>query len=205
MITKWCYRCKETKPIADFYKDGDRKDGCQGKCKSCTKLYEKENRAHLNDCQRERSHRTGKKRPLAEAIDSSSYLGVYVAERVLSNFFDHIQRMPYGNKGFDFICGRGFKIDCKSACIYIPSRNHVSGGWSYRIKRNVEADYFLCLAFDSRKSLVPKHVWLIPGEIINHLMHLYISSGNISKWAAYEKPLDRVIACCSDLRDKARS
>lgn len=37
MITKYCWRCKETKDSSLFYKDKSKKDGLNGKCKKCDK------------------------------------------------------------------------------------------------------------------------------------------------------------------------
>lgn len=36
-VKKTCFKCSETKPLADFYKHSRTKDGHLGKCKSCTK------------------------------------------------------------------------------------------------------------------------------------------------------------------------
>ena len=135
---------------------------------------------------------------MAEARDCAAFLGVFVAERALSRFFDHIERMPYGNPGYDFICGKGFKIDVKSSCKQVGR----SDGWGFHIRRNCVADYFLCLAFDDRESLRPEHVWLIPGSVLNHLSGIFIAESRLVKWSAYEQPLNRVEACCSIMRDE---
>lgn len=37
MTTKPCFKCKDTKPLSDFYKHPDTNDGHLGKCKACTK------------------------------------------------------------------------------------------------------------------------------------------------------------------------
>ncbi len=151
-------------------------------------------------------HRTGRKRPMAEAKECSSYLGVYVAERVLEKFFYHVERMPYGTPGFDYICGKGYKIDVKASC-EIKYRSGKSTYWSFRINRNKIADYFLCLAFDDRARLNPLHVWLIPSHVINDKSGAMIgnSKRSLSKWATYEKPLDKVISCCNLLKQEAHS
>ncbi|MHB8118640.1 MAG: hypothetical protein ACYDHX_07945 [Methanothrix sp.] len=137
---------------------------------------------------------------MSEAKDCTLYLGVYVAERALSRFFDRIERMPFGNPGFDFVCGKGFKIDVKSACLRKHSGQ--SDLWQFAIKRNKVPKFFLCLAFDNRENLEPLYVWLIPGEIVNG--HRLISIANTEKsrarYSAYQQPLDRVNACCSEMR-----
>jgi len=127
------------------------------------------------------------------------YLGIYIAERVLSKVFEGVHRMPIRNHGYDFICSNGYKIDVKSACLHSKGK-YV--GWTFIIKKNKIADYFLCLAFDNRESLNPLHMWLIPGNIINHLAGLGIGENNKSvlKWAKYERSLDKVISCCNHMK-----
>jgi len=187
------------KPLSDFHRRG--KNGHQAKCKACSKSYKHipANHTRILEYQRNYCHENGLKRPLADAKDTSLYLGVYVAERVLSKFFDHIERMPYGNKGYDFICGKGFKIDAKSSCI--NKRNRHNDRWIFRLRRNKIPDYFLCLAFNDRESLDPMRIWLFPGEIVNHLANLSINNDPeaLSKWSKFERPLDRVLSCCDQL------
>ena len=148
-----------------------------------------------------RSHELGLQRPISEATESAPYLGVYIAERALSRFFDNIIRMPVNNPGYDFLCGKGKKIDVKSSCLQsnhgIPSRR-----WRFNILKNTTADYFLCLAFNDRNNLDPLHVWLIPGNLVNDHISITVSNFPIglNRFAEYERPLDKVIACCSELR-----
>lgn len=125
------------------------------------------------------------------------FLGVVVAERLLSKVFKNVQRMPQGNPGYDFICGKGFKIDVKSTCL-----GNIRNNWGFHIRRNQEAEYFLCLAFDNRKDLNPKHIWLIPGRVLNHLTTASISKSTLDKWSEYEltDKLDDVLACCDTLK-----
>lgn len=153
--------------------------------------------------QTERNHRIGTHRPFNENRECASYLGVHIAERALSNFFDHIERMPDNNPGFDFICGKGFKIDVKSSCLH--HRLNRTENWDFGIRHNGTADYFLCLGFDDRDSLNPLRIWLIPGNVINRLSGLQIpnSGYGISKWSKYERPIDRVIECCNTIREGA--
>lgn len=47
METKRCYRCKQEKPLAEFGKDRRSKDGMNGCCRKCKKVYnEKYRRTH---------------------------------------------------------------------------------------------------------------------------------------------------------------
>jgi hypothetical protein len=142
---------------------------------------------------------------MSEAKYSALYLGIVVAERALSKMFDNITRMPPTNPGYDFVCGKGFKIDCKSACLY--KRKGQSPAWHFQLDLNKIADYFLCLAFDSRDNLVPMHVWLIPGSDVNTKwgFNIYNTTESLSKWSEYEKPLDRVVSCCNTMKMEAES
>ena len=127
----------------------------------------------------------------------SAFLGVTIAEQVLFNVFNNVERMPYGNKGFDFICNHGYMIDVKSS-----TQMKTQNAWLFAIKRNQIPDYFLCLAFDDRKNLNPMHIWLIPSKEINHLKSLQISISTINKWSKYElsDKLDKVISCCNIIK-----
>jgi len=149
----------------------------------------------------EYNHITGRRRPMREAKDCASYLGIHVAERVLSKFFGHIERMPPNNPGYDFVCGKGFKIDCKSACICFI--NHKYPTWKININKNELPDFFLCIGFDNREDLTPLHVWLIPGADVNMFEGIGISNTekSLAKWSKYERPLDKVLFCCEEIRN----
>lgn len=100
------------------------------------------------------------------------FLGCHVAERVLSHVFKDVERMPHNNKGFDFICNKGFKIDSKASCL------HKDNTYIFHINHNKIADYFLCIAFDNRDNLNPQYIWLIKSDeimgIIKNLMNVEI-------------------------------
>ena len=125
------------------------------------------------------------------------FFGVHIAEHVLSHTFKNVQRMPMHNHGYDFICGGGYKIDVKSACLRKTWNN-----WMFNINHNTIADYFLCLAFDNRGDLNPLHVWLIPGGVLNHLISTSISSSTIHKWDEYKLDISKVITCCNVMKGK---
>jgi len=178
-----CAYCGKTKTAKDF-------PASAKKCRTCI------SKDALN-----KNHEAGRSNSMKIAKETTSYLGVYIAERVLSRFFNHIERMPYGNPGYDFICGKGYKIDVKSSCIH---NGHGAMGWIFTINRNRVADYFLCLAFDNRENLTPMHVWLIPGTVVNNKKSAWITNSAIAldKYSKYEHPTDKVIACCDEMRSE---
>jgi hypothetical protein len=170
-----CLDCNAEKSGYDFYPDDKV-------CKKCR-------------AQRQKSHRhlTGACLPYDKAKGSSLYLGVHVAENVLSNVFKNVSRQPAGNPGYDFVCGKGYKVDVKSACV---SHKNSSPGWGFSINKNTTADYFLCLAFDNRESLGPQFLWLIPGSVVNHMKSLVIRECRLTKWSKYQLPIDDVKKQC---------
>jgi len=128
----------------------------------------------------------------------ASYLGCYVAESVLSKVFKNVEIMPNNNPGYDFRCSKDYLVDVKSSCMHV--REGRSDSWSFHICKNKIADYFLCIAFDSRADLNPEYIWLIPGERINHLMNASISISAIHKWDEYKLDIDKVVDCCNSLK-----
>ena len=124
----------------------------------------------------------------------SQYLGCYIAEQILSKIFKDVKVMPQQNHGYDIICNQDKKIDIKS------SATGYKDNWHFNIWRNKIADYFLCIAFDNREDLNPVHLWLIPGEDINHLTGIEILKSKLSKWSKYEQPIDKVITCCNEMK-----
>lgn len=125
-----------------------------------------------------------------------SFLGINVAEHVLSNVFKNVVRTPMGNKGFDFWCDNGFKIDVKSSC-QLKNRHPA---WAFNIHHNKIADYFLCIAFDNREDLNPLHLWLVPGNKANHRSKLSVSANTLSKLDKYKLDINKTITCCDAMK-----
>jgi len=128
----------------------------------------------------------------------SVFLGCYVAERVLSHVFKEVERMPFNNPGFDFICNKGFKIDVKSSCLRINNQ------YNFNINQNEIPDYFLLIGFDNRVDLNPQRIWLIKGNLLNKLKSVTILNNvnGLSKYSKYEltDKLKETIECCSELK-----
>ena len=156
-------------------------------CRSCNAQY-----------RRERNYHIGKNRPMSENKACSSFLGIHVAERVMSHVFKNVERMPPNNPGYDFICGSGYKIDVKSGCR--RQREKHNDMWTFHPRRNIIPDYFLCLAFDNREDLNPEHIWLIPAETINMHSNASISETRLEKWDRYKLDMNKVQTCCNVLK-----
>lgn len=205
---KLCPKCGVTKDESEFHKHSKRPDGLQYFCKMCRAkqkaeyIRRPEIRKRNAEQQLKRDHDLGHHKPMSENRECASFLGVHVAERVLSNIFKKVERMPNNNTGYDFVCSKGYKIDVKSGVrVYLEDRNPI---WKFAINKNTIADYFLCLAFDDREHLNPLHIWLIPGKDVSTRSMLNISTTPkfTARWAKYEKPLDlaKVVACCNILK-----
>ena len=156
-------------------------------CKQCSVAYSSEY-----------NHKQGIYQPMGKNRACSLFLGVCVAEKLLSKVFVDVKRMPNGTVGYDLICNRGKRIDVKSACTRFGKRR--SGRWLFSILKNTIADYFLCVAFDDREQLNPLHLWLIPGTRINHLQSTSISINRLSKWDEYKLDIKDVVHCCEAMR-----
>lgn len=185
ITTKTCRICGKVKSVEMFGKNIRKPDGRKTECKECH-----------NKASRDSRYRRGVSAPFQENKKCPAFLGVHVAERVLASVFDNVVRMDFNNTGYDFICGKGYKIDVKSSTRTTNQPNT----WVFGINRNKVADYFLILAFDNRDDLNPLHVWLIPSGVLNHLTCTSISDSTLKKWSGWEKPIGKVIACCSKIR-----
>ena len=110
-----------------------------------------------NEEHRSYVHNTGRQLPKEVNKKCPAYFGSFTESLMIQTFEDPI-KMPYGNKGFDWTCKRGDKIDNKSVCLSlnIPYWE----GWIFSIEYNNIADWFILSAWDDRDSLTPLHVWI---------------------------------------------
>ena len=139
-------------------------------------------------------HRTGRTKPMSENPACASWLGIYIAENMLIDLFDNIERMPTGNHGFDIRCG-DITIDVKSSCRRI-NRNNKNYYWGFDIDHNPIPDIFACVAFKSREDPQPEHLWLIPKLIASKFRNLCIFSSErgLKKWLHFERSFDKIIS-----------
>lgn len=134
----------------------------------------------------------------------TQFLGIHVAERVLSHVFKDVHRMPYGNPGYDFTCNKGFKIDSKASCLCNDDNTY-----AFIINCNKITDYFLLIGFDNREDLNPQHVWLIKSDEIirkrklNEFQSLKISNTRfgLSQFLKHEHKLKEIINCCNVIKN----
>ena len=186
---KKCNLCGEVKPMSEFY-------NFQGKCKKCS------DKVHFEWVRAHPKHLPPLDKPFCNNKEHPGYLGVHVAETVLSTIFEGVTRCKMHNHGYDFVCKKGHKIDVKASCV---RTNKGWNYWQFYIRKNKVADYFLCLAFDSRESLNPEHLWLIPGAVINNLHTIDISKCTLGKWSQYELPLTKVEDACIAFRQEVKA
>ena len=132
----------------------------------------------------------------------SQFLGVYVAEQVLSHVFKNVEQMLINTPGYDFICGKGYKVDVKSSCR--SSCGTFADRWIFHIDKNQIADYFLMAAFDNRNDLNPEHIWLIPSGEINDHVSISVSESTLHKWEQYEIGIDEVVLCCDEIKERTK-
>lgn len=191
-----CIKCGTLLTDENWYPSGPAT--CRYICKSCTNSLQRAWAKANPEKRRKQVEKSSRKRgglPMSENKESPQFLGCHIAERVLQRVFKNVEKMPYNNRGYDFICNKGKKIDVKSACLYISRRR--SPKWTFAIRQNTVADYFLCLAFDNRESLKPMYLWLLPGSEFNHLMAATIYTTTVSRWEMFKLPLNKVIMCCN--------
>lgn len=203
---KKCTKCGQTKSPGEFNKNASKPDGLDCWCRQCKHKADNDRRArnpeHVRRLARESSYTRGDRHPLGTNPKCACFLGVYVAERVLSRVFEEVERAPCNNPGYDFTCKKGYKIDVKSS----TRQKRYPDMWKFAIEKNKVADYFLCIAFNDRNKLEPEHVWLIPGGVINNRVGVSISETTLDKWNKYEMrdKLESVICCCNKLRGEAK-
>jgi hypothetical protein len=121
--------------------------------------------------------------------NNSRYLGISIAEEIVSKAFPEAARMPPDHPKYDFIFPDGSHVDVKASCIVAQSTNSRRVVWQFIINKNRAADSFLLMAFDDRQSMNLRNVWLIPGSIINH--RYGITLRDIDKWKPFKLQVDK--------------
>ncbi len=161
-------------------------------------------KSHSEYCS-EIKYENGECVPFSKNKECPLYLGVHIAERILPLIFDNVERMPYGNRGYDFICINGYKIDVKSSSL---RSNNL---WMFGIRKNKIADYFLMIAFDNRYDLNVMNIWLVKnnkiirGGKLNERVGFGIMNNkkSLRKLKEYEitDKLDNIQKVCNEFRE----
>jgi hypothetical protein len=109
--------------------------------------------------------------------------------------------MPHNHGGYDFVCGKGYKVDVKSSCLLntVGCRNK---HWHFTIRHNTAPDYFAFVALDNRESLNPLHFWIVPSGVVSNRVGIIINNSDksMSKWVQYERPINKLIEGCNLLK-----
>jgi len=157
------------------------------------------NKKYYQEHKEEIRKRTGQL-PMNKNKSCSSYLGVYIAERLCRHLFKDVEVMPYGNTGYDIVCNKGKLIDVKSSTTHL--RHSKYPFWAFRIDYNKIADFFILVVFDNRTDLNPLHIWMIPGKEINDKSGKSIRPSTIHKWSQWERSAEEVQMCCDIIKDE---
>lgn len=154
--------------------------GCKTQSEYQDKCSQKLGYKNFTEREKMRRWNRGLHEPMSENRDCSSFLGVCIGEYTLKEFlltiFEQVEKMDYGNSGFDFICkepkqefidkyhclkltkDKEYKIELKSRCLqYVGTRI----GWNFTgIDRGNGSDIFILIGLDNIESLTPQHMWI---------------------------------------------
>jgi hypothetical protein len=78
MDTKFCVKCQKVKPVSDFHRHKNRKDGLSAYCAVCNRAYQAER--YLNNLDRERARRAQSRAKHRESIRKKQH-EYYVANK----------------------------------------------------------------------------------------------------------------------------
>lgn len=186
---KFCAKCGKSLPSSEFCKNKANRVGLSTYCKK-----------HLHEYNKNLEKSKPDYVPMSENRYCAEFLGCHVNETILSKVFKDVKMMPYANPGYDFLCAKNKKIDCKSATLLHPKNENGEDFWNFHIRHNVMADYFLLVGYDNREDLNPLRCWIIPGYLLNGKETLAIRI-NDTKWNECERKIDDVIDKCNLMKD----
>jgi hypothetical protein len=220
MTLKHCNGCDTDKELKEFWvrKSGRGAGKPLSQCKECNGVASinwrkanpekvktgKQNWNNLNREKTRKHHRDAHYRKGGKSAAKNklctAYLGCIISETVLAHEFPGFKRMPNCNPDYDYECPKGLFVDVKSSCRVHRKQGH--DYWYFAIKKNKVPHFFICIAWKDRETLVPEHLWLIPGYLVNEKKGIGITptAKSLSKWSKYERPLGNVLECCNKLR-----
>lgn len=183
---KFCAKCGKILPVSVFCKNKTNRVGLSTYCRKHMREYNKELKKSKLDYV-----------PMSQNRYCAEFLGCHVNETILSKAFKNVTVMPYANPGFDFICSKNKKIDCKSSTLQYPKNGNPF--WGFHIRHNTDADYFLLVGYDNREDLNPLRCWIIPGNLVNNKDTLSIRINDIG-WNDFERKIDDIIEKCDSMK-----
>lgn len=159
--------------------------------------YRDKNRDKFRKYAEDRRRSAGMK-PMSENKDCAQYLGVHLSENAASKLLPNATKMPFNHPKYDFLCSQGYKIDVKSSTLRL-NQNAKTPRWSFCIRDNTEADYFMCIGYDDRSNLNILKIWMIPKEEVTDRKFLIISLSNEKNWKEYELDPTEAIQCVEQI------
>lgn len=221
-LTKTCSKCDISKPLDEFHKGKGGKYGRRSDCIECNnkksinyyrnhreeseeraKKYYQNHREKISKQSKIRYENGGRESQGHISMHKnklcSAYLGIVIGERLIRHLFKNVKVMPHGNPKFDFICGKDFKIDVKTACITL---NRGYPQWTFGINHNTIADFFIFVAFDNRTYLNPLHLFMIPGNEINNQGSISSTPSRIHKWDKWKRDIKDAQLCCFEMKNE---
>ena len=210
---KTCSKCGKTKPLDEFYDRKDSEDEKRTDCKECTikrskeyyQTHHKEKSEKGKEYRRKNLDKIRQRRgqmPMYENKLCSSYLGVFIAERLCRHLFKDVEVMPYGNTGYDIMCNKGKKIDVKSSCTRFLNDNR--SYWIFEVDHNTTADFFICVAFDNRSDLNLLHMWMIPAKEVSNKGRISVQSSYVHKWDKWKRDINDAQICCAEMKTNVK-
>lgn len=165
--------------------------------------YRDKNRDKFREYATEHRRSLGMK-PMSENKECAQYLGVHLSENAASKLLPKATKMPINHPKYDFLCSQGYKIDVKSSTLRL-NKNSVTPRWSFCIRDNKDADYFMCIGYDNRTDLNILKIWMIPRKEVDGHKFLLISLSNEVNWKEYELDPKEATQCVETIKESSIS
>lgn len=150
--------------------------------------------------------------PRSKLPGRPNYTGLYIAETVLSKAFTVMEK-AYSQAPYDFICGKGFKVDSKCSLL-LKNNGKRASLWRFHINKNDVPDAFCLIALQNTPDTITDspqiaYVWLIPGDALiegrplNDRMGISVSPSTVSKLEPYRRSdmEGKITTCCSNWKN----
>jgi len=168
------------------------------------------------ECQREKNALSKNGRyglgPYSKQPGCANYTGLYIAETVLSKAFS-IMKKAHPMDPYDFVCGKGYKIDSKCS-ILSTKGSKCQLFWEFYPNRNKVPDAFCLIALRNTPDTITDspqiaYVWLIPGDALikgrplNDRVSLTVTPNTVSKLEPFRRSdmEGKITTCCSNWKN----